>query len=318
MQMIVNELSARFPAESIEDGKQMMDSFLRTCFQVKGIIQNDSILMDQDYNSFELAPGYRIEQWRNDPGVDIEDKRRFRFLVNKSVVYNSGEFEQEQGWDFRTEFLHGQRSSRGCLLAYEMDGVAVSFLSSPHWRIEEIEGIYTELTDDGSLKESSVKIPNVSYDGNVDSFRGYYEEKRKAWRYTQIVSGQDILNLAPKVFPNLIFCENAVDGCRRSVGVSEAGQVYKRLLELQHAAENMGDTFDKSVLAKATPESGATLERFSEEHSFRLPDGSVQRFSWHVRFTGGYGGRIFFYPIPEEKLIYIGHVGHKLPTVKYH
>ena len=90
MQMIVNELSARFPAESIEDGKQMMDSFLRTCFQVKGIIQNDSILMDQDYNSFELAPGYRIEQWRNDPGVDIEDKRRFRFLVNKSVVYNSG------------------------------------------------------------------------------------------------------------------------------------------------------------------------------------------------------------------------------------
>ena len=35
MQMIVNELSARFPAESIEDGKQMMDSFLRTCFQVK-------------------------------------------------------------------------------------------------------------------------------------------------------------------------------------------------------------------------------------------------------------------------------------------
>ena len=141
MQMIVNELSARFPAESIEDGKQMMDSFLRTCFQVKGIIQNDSILMDQDYNSFELAPGYRIEKWRNDPGVDIEDKRRFRFLVNKSVVYNSGEFEQEQGWDFRTEFLHGQRSSRGCLLAYEMDGVAVSFLSSPHWRIEEIEGI---------------------------------------------------------------------------------------------------------------------------------------------------------------------------------
>ena len=59
MQMILNELSARFPAESLEEGKRLMDFFLKTCFEVKRLIQNDCILLDQDYSSFELAGGYR-------------------------------------------------------------------------------------------------------------------------------------------------------------------------------------------------------------------------------------------------------------------
>ena len=318
MQMILNELSARFPVESTELGKQLMDYFLETCFEVKKIIHNDSILLDQDYNSFELAPEYRIEQWRNDPTVDMENKRKFRVLLNKSIIYNSEEFEQESEFYFRMEFQHKEHASKGCLLVYEMDGVAVSFLSSEYWKIAEIEGKYTELEDDGELKQSQVKIPNVSYNENVNLFKEYYEQKKKDWRYTEIKSGQDILRHAKKAFPNLIFCENAIRGCIKNVGVSEAGQVYKRLLELQHAIEEMKNKFDKNMLTKATPESEATLKQFKAEHTFQLPDGKGQIFSWHIRYTGGYAGRIFFHPVPEEKIIYIGHVGHKLPTVKYH
>ena len=318
MQMIINELSARFPVQSVDHGKQVMDTFLDTCFRVKKIIQNDSILLDQDYRSFELASGYRIEQWRNDSTVDVESKRKFRVLLNKSVVYNSKEFEEEKEIDFKTEFQYQQQSSKGCLLVYEMDGVAVSFLSDNHWKIPQIQGSYIQLMDDGSLKQSQVQIPNVSFDENIKVFKQHYDEKQEERRYTDIVSGQDILNCAESVFPNLIFCENAIQGCRRNVGVSEAGQVYKRLLELQRVAENMKDIFDKNTLTKATPESEATLKQFSQEHTFCLPDGSVKRFSWHVRYTGGYAGRIFFYPVPEKKVMYIGHVGHKLPTVKYH
>lgn len=316
MQMILNELSARFPVESVESGKQLMNQFLETCFEIKKVIHNDSILLDQDYRSFELAPGYRIEQWRNDSTVDVENKRMFRALLNKSVIYNSHEFEKE--WNFCTEFEHENYISRGCLLVYEMDGVAVSFLSNEHWKIPEIEGNYTELTDDGELEQMQVKIPNVSFPCNIKVFKDYYANKCKELRYTEIRCGQNILECAANVFPNLIFCENAVQGCKKNVGVSEAGQVYKRLLELQRAAEGMEQKFDKNVLPKATPESEATLERFSDEHTFRLPDGQARLFSWHTRYTGGYAGRIFFLPVVEKKIIYIGHVGHKLPTVKFH
>lgn len=317
MQMILNDLSARFPVETREDGKQIMDSFLETYFEVKKIICNDSILLDQDYRSFELAQGYRIEQWINDPTVDVENKRRFRSLLNKSGVYDAKEYEQENESDFRTEFQQEEYTSKGCLLAYEMDGVAVSFLSNERWKAPEIEGTYLELDEDGELTEQPVKIPNVSFQENVKHFRNYYDQKKKDWRYTGIGSGQDILNCAKHMFPNLIFCENARQGCK-NVGVSEAEQVYERLLKLQHAAETMENKFDKNSLPKATPESRVTLERFSEEHTFLLPNGKVQLFSWHIRYTGGYAGRIFFHPVPKENIIYIGHIGPKLPTVKYH
>ena len=102
-------------------------------------------------------------------------------------------------------------------------------------------------------------------------------------------------------FPNLIFCENAINGCYKNVGVAEAGQVYKRLLELP----------------KASPETPLTLEQYETEHTFLLPEGNAQLFSWHTRFTGGYAGRIFFYPDTTQKKMYIGHIGHKLPTKKY-
>ena len=89
MQMILNELSARFPVGTMEKGRQLMNHFLATCFEVKEIIHNDSILLDQDYRSFELAPEYRIEQWRNDSAVDVESKRRFRTLLNNGISERS-------------------------------------------------------------------------------------------------------------------------------------------------------------------------------------------------------------------------------------
>ena len=67
-------------------------------------------------------------------------------------------------------------------------------MSSEHWKIPEIEGIYTELVEDGELRESQVKIPNVSFDENVRIFRNWYDHKKEEYRYTDIVCGQDILS----------------------------------------------------------------------------------------------------------------------------
>lgn len=318
MQMILNELSASFPVDAIQDGQKIMEMFLETYFKVKNIIHNDAVLMDKDYKSFELARGYRIEQWRNDGTVDVEIKRKFRHLLNKSVVYNSQEFEQDKDCEFTINMECGEVKSQGCLLAYLQEGIAVSFLSDEYWERSDIQGTYLELTEEGEIKQSQIQVPNVSCESNIEAFKITYECKRDEWRYENIKSGQSILDCVEKVFSNLVFCESAIEGCKRNVGVSEAGQVYKRLLELQRAAESMEDKFDKSFFAKATPETQETLKRFEQEHTFLLPDGSKQLFSWHTRYTGGYAGRIFFHPDPKGKQIYVGHIGHKLPTVRYH
>ena len=291
-----------------------MDSFLNTYSKVKKIIINDSVLMDQNYCSFELAKNYRIEQWRNDPVVDMETKRRFRALLNKSVIYDPSEVELESEFDL--EIQEKKYISKGCLLAYETEGVTISFLSDDYWETPEISGYYVTFNEKDDLKEEHVQVPNVSCQKNVEPFEEKYKEKRKEWR-AEIRSAQDVLKCKETRFPNLIFCENAINGCYKNVGVAEAGQVYKRLLELQVAAEKMGNQFDKKLLPKASPETPLTLEQYETEHTFLLPEGNAQLFSWHTRFTGGYAGRIFFYPDTTQKKMYIGHIGHKLPTKKY-
>ncbi len=318
MQMILNDLSVKFPVSSVEEGKQIMNEFINTFQTVKKIITNDSLLLDRDYNSFELASGYRIEQWRNDPSVDLEVRRKFRRILNQSATYNSEEFDMNYNYIFTSEFQYRRESSKGCLVAYMSDGVVLSFLSDEAWKESFIKGELIAIDDDGNIESCIAEVPNVSCEQNIDNFKIYYSKLEKEFRYTGIISGEDIVRCASQKFPNLVFCDHAIRGCKRDVGVSEAGQVYRRLLELQNAAKSMDNYFNKESLTHATPETNATLERFSEEHTFKLPNGNTQLFSWHVRYTGGYAGRIFFHPVASEKKIYIGHVGQKLPTVMYH
>lgn len=295
-----------------------MQQFIETCSVVRKMIGNDSVLLDKEYQSFELAEGYRVEQWRNDKSVDIELQRKFRTILNRSRVYNLIEIMEELGSGFSTEFRHQNCNAKGCLLAYEMEGVVVSFVSDEHWCIPWIDGTYAELDGEGELLEKEAQVPNVSCEENIEQFSAFYAERQELQRVELLHSGQEILAFREEAFPNLIFCENALRQLECNIGVTEAPQVYKRLKELQNAAKNLEGPFCKDMLAHATPESQETLRHYEQEHSIKLPDGSSEIFSWHTRFTGSYGGRIFFVPRNGCREIIIGHIGPKLPTVKYH
>lgn len=318
MQLVVNDLSAKFPCPDIKGGRIIMENFIDTYYLVKNVIDDNGILLDKDYHSFELAKNYRIEHWLNDGQIDIELRRRFRRILNQSHTIDSEKFEQEYQWKMEAEFYHNELTSRSCQLAYEIDGVLISFLSDSYWEKAVIKGIYKYLDEEGGLISEDADIPNVSCKENAVLFRSEQEKISSLRTRESIHSGMDILMCKDEMFPNLIFCENALKQLRTEIGGTEAGQVYRKLLELQKAAKEMEKKFDKEKVMHATPESKATLQQFEEEHKIMMPDGTRRVFSWHVRFTGGYGGRIFFEPSPEEAKMYIGHIGKKLPTVKYH
>lgn len=318
MQLVVNDLSAKFPCPNKKRGQDIMKNFIDTYYLVKNVIDSDSIILDKDYRSFELAENYRLEQWLNDDHIDVEQKRRFRRMLNQSFTFDSEEFEQEYQWRLEAEFYHDELTSRSCQFAYETDGILISFLSNSYWEKAVIKGIYTYLDEEGEMISEVASIPNVSCAENAAIFCEKQEKILASQKKESIHSGMDIFMCRDEMFPNLIFCENAIKQLQTEIGGTEAGQVYRRLLELQETASEMGKKFDRKKLTHATPESKVTLQQFEEEHKIMMPDGTRQVFSWHVRFTGGYGGRIFFEPRPEEERIYIGHIGKKLPTVRYH
>lgn len=318
MQMVLNELSAQFPAESVVSGRKMMEEFLNTYMQVRKLIANDTIFLNQDYQSFLLAPEYRIEQWRNDGAVDMELKRRFRSMLNHSSIYHSESFRESREKTFEAEFQHGDQYSVGCQLAYEREDVAVSFLSDDKWRTPQIDGVYRWMDDEGNVGELHVQVSNVSCEENISEFESVYRQQLDKDNRENFKSGNDIVDRRRALFPNLVFCEVALRQLQRDIGAAEVSQVYKKLMELQQFAENSDGIFQKEKLNKATPESTETLKRYQEEHTFQLPDGTTRIFSWHIRFTGTIAGRIFFEPELKSGIIYIGHIGKKLPTVWYH
>ena len=115
MQIVLNELSSMFPRESIEDGKQVMENFLNTYFQAKALLNDDTILIDQDYQNVALANGYPIAKWRNDDSIDREVRRRFYRMINHSVTFTSAEFLEEASWLVSGEFIHSGKEAKGCV-----------------------------------------------------------------------------------------------------------------------------------------------------------------------------------------------------------
>lgn len=318
MQLVVNDLSVKFPCQSEQQAQEIMKEFIEIYSCVKDVLEDDRVFLDKDYRSYELAQNYRFEQWLNDKRIDIELKRKFRTIMNRSYTFDSEVFEKEHHWKMDAEFLHEELVSRSCQLVYEIEGILISFLTNAYWKNASIGGVYTYLDETGEIISESAEIPNVSCKENVMDFRKRQESILALQERKKIHSGMDIFLGKDEMFPNLIFCDNVIKQLKTEIGGAEAGQVYRRLKELQVVAEEMKDKFEFEKLTHATPETELTLQMFADEHRIQLPNGMRQIFSWHVRFTGAYAGRIFFEPVPKERKVYIGHIGRKLPTAKYH
>lgn len=318
MKLVLNELSAKFPVESVEFGRNIMKCFLISYGKMRNIIHNDQIILDRDYQSIELACNYNIAKWRNDKDVDQELIRLFRSLLNRSETYDHSEFSSIIKIR-NSEFIHENNGSVGCLIAYETDNCVISFLSEPYWKNNYIEGSYLCLNEStGDVDETRVRIINTSCDDNIEAFRREYGKICETELLRSFHSGTDILVQNEMLFPNLVFCKNAVKQLKHEIDCTNIYQISRKLFELQGYFENIGDIFDKTQLNHADPESPETLKTYTDEHTFELPNGEHCVFSWHVRFTGKYEGRIFFRPDASSKKCYIGHIGGKLPTVKYH
>lgn len=315
MQLVLNELSSQFPAADQYQAREVMKSFLKAYQAAKTAVGSDRLILDKDYNHISLAEGYRVEQWRNDRAVDTEIKRAFRSLIQRSDTYDSFPVEAEDASEFE-DSLCG-RFSRGCLLAYLLSGCCLSFLCSPQWDIPFIQGIYRSINEEtGQIDSREVSVPNIASEAAADAFSLTFGAQIRQEQRFSFALGSDILERAGE-FPNLVFCKNAANQLQEERSRDTVKQIVRRLMELQAYFETADGAFDAQRLNHCTGESQATLNQYNLEHTFLLPGGERILFSWHLRFTGEYAGRIFFHPDMSSKKCYIGHIGPKLPTVRY-
>ena len=202
----------------------------------------------------------------------------------------------------------------GALYAYLNDDCLISFSSDSRWLTDTIDAVYKRIDEEA---DKQIKLPNVADEETVRSFQKKYGGSLLADSLEAITTGQDILTNATELFSNLVFCDTAKRQLKQERNPVLIKQISKRLLELQEYFESKPKIFDQKKLNHATPESQATLTQYRREHTFQLPTGKYEVFSWHVRFTGNYEGRIFFLPDISRAKCYIGQIGGKLKTVTY-
>lgn len=309
MQLVLNELSADFPLKNEYEGKRVMADFIDTYSLTRKILKNDRVLLDMDYNGIYLAPDYNIGKWRNDSSVDEDQKRMFRSLLNKSLIY-------ENVVDREENVKIDGKIARGGLYAYLDNDCLISFSSDAKWLTDTIDAVYDGTNEEIDDKKN-ITIPNVANNDTVNSFQKKYSNLIFDDSLDTINVGADILMHEKDMFANLVFCDTAKRQLKQEKNPVLVRQICKRLLELQKYFETAPKAFDKEKLNHATPETPATLTQYKREHTFQLPTGEYEVFSWHMRFTGNVKGRIFFFPDIANSKCYIGHIGGKLKTVLF-
>ncbi|SET59637.1 hypothetical protein [[Clostridium] polysaccharolyticum] len=318
MQMILNELSANFPVCGREEGKKIMSHFLEVYQEIRKVVMNDSLVMDKHYNSFFLAKDYHISEWRNDPTVDREKQRLFRSIINKAIVYDGREIDDVKIDILSSEFKYKMLNAIGCLIAYETGNFVLSFATHECWKEKFIKGLYSNLYELETVENPrKVAVLNVSKVEDKYHIKTDYLEQINS-RYRSVKCGKEILYHSKEWLPSIQFCDNAVRQLQAESNYMNVQQILKKLLELNDYFAELKGNFDVNALKNCTPESEITLKHYKKEHTFRTPSGKEEIFSFHLRFTGTYAGRIFFKPDIENNTCIVAHIGKKLKNQTFH
>ncbi len=312
LEMVLNELSLRTPASDEEKARQLMSELISTVRQATASGVKRVLRTSGDINSVELAPGYPVARWRNDKGVDREERRFFITLTTKAPFWTDIAEEIKDNFDLSDVFHQGE-TARGLCFALISDALPVSLKSENRWDCSRLELAVTRLEDE-ELIEERLELVHASRKHHVQEHAEWIKNRIR----TEVLDGSDLWNRRDELFPSLEFCEDVSQQIQTlSTSNPMLRQVVKRLFELEYYCKDWADeAFEPKSLRNVSPESQVTLQnpKYSKERTFLCPDGKERVFSWHAKLS--FGWRIYFLPNEQRKII-IGYVGCHLRTVKY-
>lgn len=306
LEIVLNELSFRSPANDDETGRQRMNGLLDTIREATRHGLKRSLHIDRDLPGLELAPGYPVARWLNDGQVNRDTRSFFRTLATHLPYI-----------DDLPEYLYQEDQAKGLGFAFQHDHLAVSLDSEACWRSShlELEIRYLELDEFDQLVSGLVQVKHACSLVHVREHSDWIKERTKI----PVRKGLDIWDHRNELYPRLQFCESVGEQLKDVLsGDSKLRPIMKKLSEFEDFCKNWhSGPFDNEVIpGKVTTESPETLEKYGDIRTFRCPDGQYIVFSWHARITPG-EWRIHFHPDEDKRQLIIGYIGRHLPTVRF-
>ncbi|HBB31994.1 MAG TPA: hypothetical protein DDZ80_09235 [Cyanobacteria bacterium UBA8803] len=308
LEMVLNELSLRTPAADIPTARQLMSELIRTVRQATVSGVKRVLRTSDDINTIELAPDYPVARWRNDNGVNREERSFFRTLTTKAPFWTDIAEAIKNNFDL-SDVIHQGEEARGLCFALVSDALPVSLNSEARWNHSRLELTVTRLEDE-ELIEEHLEIIHASCRHHIQEHTDWIQKRIRI----EVIDGLDLWKRREELFTSLEFCDNVGKQIQSlNIGNPMLRQVVKRLYELDDYCKiwASGSFNPDNLPSKATPESDTRLQQFQQELIIRCPDGEKRIFSLHVRMTPG-AWRLHFCVESGPGKIIIGYIGPKI------
>lgn len=265
---------------------------------------------------YQLADGYTLSQWRNDPDVD-RDARRFlgqrgaiAFFLEDTMQFAAERSEM-------TEVKIAGRQGYALCAAWLLHGICISLQSHSAWNISSLGVNVTALSADGSLRSETAAVRNVSH---PDHFTDH-EEWILASQISSILNGRELVAQAATAYPAIEICEGAE---AQILALTGTERHFKWVLEAFAAGNRemlawKGGPFPHHKLpgpASGESPSVRNSQRLMSMRSFTNRSAEKLLFEHHMKHRGQ-NIRMHYRVDSERRLLMIGYVGEHLPTALY-
>lgn len=302
--LVFNELSAVPPVASIAAAQVFLAEFskLVTDQRIKG---SRILVTPTRFLQLQVCAGYSVGRWLAEHrSGDHESRLRVKTLVDRRRDYSDyipvEEFEARD-----VEYKYAGQTVRGLVVAFAIDGLALSFWSNNHWNVTSIE--FEKFWIDGeNIAHRTLNVIHACLVTHLDEHLEWLREHAAP----PPANGVELWRIKDSLFPSLDFCRSVENQITSLPNDSRFRAVLRGLQDLQHCCNTwMTDNFDVHQLANASGESQSTLNMYSDERTFLCPDGEYRVFEWHLKRGDT---RIHFFDFPLKKRILVGYIGPHL------
>lgn len=313
MDQIFNELSVSTCYSDKYAARPGMEMAIEVSLALVEEGMSKTIRTTRDFNTRFLADNYTVANWTTDKEVNKEIKLYFLTHATKSpYIDNFWEQHEDQGENLVEYYFDGEKAL-GLGLAHLWDIFSISLVGDN--RFSEIDIILSEYLLTGENEESrSITVSTFSTPEHVERNKDAIHEGLR----NNIHCGLDLIEKAEEMLTYLSFCPNAVDQIYSLRGSEEFFFEATRHLFILNETMREWDGGDFSPELNFSSESKSTMsnKKFIQKRTFRCSDDVKRTFTLHSKIMSE-NKRIYFFPIPEDKIVHIGHVGDHLPTTKF-
>ncbi len=306
--LVFNELSITTGAANPSTGKEYLDGLAEILLDSR--ISGKKVFVTPSlFTQLQICKGYSIGLWLKQFSPEDNDKRlRIKMLVDRCVRYDecipTGDLESKD-----VEYTFVSEIAQGLSTAVLVDGLALSVLSAPQWDSAKLR-ISKSWIEAGDVETRNLDVLHACRAIHLDQ----HSEWLRQIKTPLPINGQQLCSQMEFLFPRLDFCDSVKDQVKNLGGDGRNFRAVMRgFWDLQKYCESWsGGGFDIHALSNASGESEPTLVRYSNERTFRCPDGEFRLFDWHLK-RGDI--RIYFFDFPNEMRLLVGYAGGHLRTM---